>query len=142
MPSSDLLTRQRATQATLDKYRDRTWSWAEATTCVHMTRFHLRKLGHKPEPLPRVRSLIGAKRALASRGWAGVADMLDDQPGLERIAPAQMLLGDLAAVPGTEGLGAIAICAGPQKLLGWHEEGDGMVVLAVPIENIAGAWRV
>lgn len=139
----DLLRRQAACAATLAKYRDRAFDWRRGVTCVHMARFHLRRMGHKPEPLPgRVRSHVGAVRAMKDRGWQTVADMLDAQPGLARIAPAMMLPGDLAVAQGEQGLGAILICVGPHKLIGWREDAAGMVVLAVPLDQIDGAWRV
>lgn len=108
-----------------------------------MARYHLRKMGHKPEPLPvRVRSAIGAKRALSERGWSNAVDMLDAQPGLKRIAPAMMLLGDLAVARSDDGLGSILICVGPQKLIGWHGAVDGMEVQDIPLDELDGAWRV
>ena len=143
MPTAmpDLVRRQMATQATMNKYRKCVWDWKAGVTCIHMARFHLRKMGHRPAPMPRVRSLVGAMRALAERECETVAQLLDTQPGLVRINPAQMLLGDLAVVPGTEGLGAVLICAGPQKLIGWHEDAQGMEVLSVRLDHLLGAWR-
>ena len=137
----DLLRRQFATQETMAKYRHREWSWKEGVTCVHMVRFHLRKMGHSPEPMPRVRSLVAAKRALKERGCETVIDLLDKQAGLSRIVPAQMLLGDLAAVESEDGLDALFVCAGPQKLIGWHDAAKGMVVVDVPFKDIKGTWR-
>ena len=61
----DLLRRHEATRATLEKYRGKGWSWEAGRTCVHMARSHLVKMGHKPEALPRIRSLLAARRALA-----------------------------------------------------------------------------
>lgn len=125
----------------MKKYRALEWSWKDGVTCIHMARFHLRKMGHRPEPMPRVRSLVGAMRALRERNCETVADLLDRQPGLCRIAPAFMQLGDLAVAPGTDGMGAVMVCAG-NKLLGWHEDAPGMVVQTVPLGNLLGAWRV
>lgn len=137
----DLIRRQRATQATLAKYRARPFDWKKAVTCVHMARFHLRKMGHRIPELPRIRGLIGAKRAMASNGWADVASMLDSQASLERIAPAFMRVGDLAVLPG-EGMDGIVICAGTHKLLGWHQDwAGGMIEMEAPIDNLLGAWR-
>jgi len=140
--ASDLLRRQRATEATMAKYRHREHDWRDAVTCVHMARFHLRRMGHRPEALPRIRSGVAAARALRARGWASVADMLDAQPGLQRIPPAAMMLGDLAVVASEDGIGAIAVCAGPQKLIGWHELAEGMVVVDVRLDELDGAWRL
>lgn len=137
----DLIRRQRATQATLAKYRPRPLDWKKATTCIHMARFHLRQMGHAVPVLPRIRGVIGAKRALQANGWATVADMLDAQPMLERIAPAFMRVGDLAVLPG-EGMDAIVICAGTHKLLGWHQDwAGGMIEMEASLDALLGAWR-
>ncbi|MDE8654773.1 DUF6950 family protein [Novosphingobium album (ex Liu et al. 2023)] len=141
---SELVRRQTATARTMARYRARPFDWRKSITCVHMARFHLRAMGHRPEPLPaRVRSAIGARRALDERGWKNVAEMLDALPGLQRIAPAMMLLGDIVvAASDGDDLGSIMICAGPQKLIGWHGAAEGMVVIDVPLDQLDGAWRV
>lgn len=139
---SDLLRRQKALDATLKKVRGKPLDWAKGMTCVHMARFHLRQMGHKPEPLPRIRSLIGARRALKERGCANVIELLDAQPGLMRIAAASMLPGDLAALASEDGIGSIFVCAGPHKLIGWREDEEGAVVLDMTFDQIEGAWRV
>lgn len=139
----ELVRRQAATQATYDRFRGKGWSWASGLTCAHLARFHLRQMGHRPPSLPRLRSLIAARRALDANGWATVADMLDAQPGLMRIAPAEMLLGDLAVIDGTgDGLGAILVCIAPHKLIGWREDAPALVVLDVELTDISAAWRV
>ena len=107
----DLIRRQEALAATLAKYRNRPFDWSKGTTCVHMARFHLRQMGHRPERLPQIRSVLAARRALEARGWADVRAMLASM--LPGIAPAAMLPGDLATADGPDGLGGILICAGP-----------------------------
>ncbi|QQN73959.1 hypothetical protein [Croceicoccus sp. YJ47] len=134
---NELLRRKEAVEKTLAKYRDKPFDWRRGQTCLHMLRFHLRLMGHAPEPLPRVRSAIGARRALNLRGWQDVGDMLDAM--LPRIAPAAMLLGDVASFRSDDGFGAITINLGG-KVMGWHEDAPGMTALE-PVE-IAGAWRV
>ena len=122
----DLLARREATQATMDKYRDRPFDWPTRSTCLHMAAFHLRQLGHSPPPVPRVRSLLGAKRALAKRGWADAGEMLAGI-GLVEIAPARMVIGDLAVLMSdADNIGAITISVGG-KVMGWHEDAAGMV---------------
>lgn len=138
----ELVRRARAIEAAKRKFGKRAFSWRNAVTCVHLARSHLVKMGHRPPALPRIRSLVGAQRALQERGWTSVADMLDAQPGLLRIAPAEMLPGDLAALPSDDGIGAIFICAGAHKLIGWREDAPAMVVLDLSFDQIAGAWRV
>lgn len=132
--------RRAATQKTLDRYRDKPFDWQRGITCVHLARYQMRNMGHKPQTIPRIRSALAAKRAMGERGWPNVSAMLDEH--LPRIAPAQMLLGDLVTFPGTDTFDAIAVCAGPQKVLSWHESATGMVVLDVTLDEITGAWRV
>lgn len=139
---SDLIRRSKALAAAQRKYGKRAFSWRNAVTCVHLARSHLVKMGHRPQPMPRVRSLVGARRALDERGWRDVADMLDAQAGLMRIAPAMMLPGDIAMLESEDGIGAIFLCAGPHKLIGWREDAPAMVVLDMSFDQIAGAWRV
>lgn len=134
---NEMIRRQVATQATMDKYRDKKFSWADSQTCIHMLRFHLRQMGHKPETLPRIRSAIAARRALDTRGWKDVGDMLDTL--LPRIPYASRALGDIVMFESDDGFGAITIAV-EQKVIGWHADYDGMTVLQ-PI-NISGAWRV
>lgn len=144
MPSSkiELLRRQEAVNKTLTKFRGRGFDWKAGHTCVHLARFHLRQMGHKPEPIPAFRSEIGALRALKERGCSSVADLLDAQPGLMRVQPAAMRLGDLATVEGAEGVGTVMLCLSAHKLAGWHEDADGMIVLDVSLADISAAWRV
>lgn len=132
--------RRVATQKTLARYRGKTFDWAKGVTCVHLARAQLKNMGHKPPSLPRFRSALGAKKALKERKWSSVEAMLDNL--LQRIAPAQMLLGDLAVVLGDEGLDAIFVCAGPLKLFGWREDAPALVLLDVSLDELSGAWRV
>lgn len=136
----DSIRRQAATQRTLNRYRGRPFAWRAGHTCVHMARFHLRGMGHKPPVMPRIGSVLGAKRALAANGWDDVAAMLDSL--LPRIAPLEMRLGDLAVGEGLDGLGAIFVCIPPFKLLGWHEEAEGAVIIDFNRDALLGAWRV
>src|SRR3546814_17660492 len=62
---------------------------------------------------------------LKERGWASVSDMLDSI--LVRIPPAMMQLGDVATVEGDQGLDALFVCAGPNRLFGWREDEAGAV---------------
>ena len=112
----DMLRRQAATEATLKKYRERAFDWKTRATCVHLASFHLRQMGHTPPPMADFRSPLGARKALKKRGWADVSEMLDAVLPGARIAPMQMLLGDLAVVRGSEGFDAILIHAGNEAL--------------------------
>lgn len=132
--------RRRATQFTLDRFRPKVFDWSRGITCIHLAWCQLRQMGHKPPTLPRFRSALAAKRALKERDFDTVEAALDSL--LPRIAPAQMLLGDLASVPGQEGLDCILVCAGPQKLMGWHPETGAFVLYDGGMDELTGAWRV
>lgn len=137
----DLLRRKEATEATLARYRHKAFDWSKGITCVHLARYQLRKMGHRPPTLPRFRSAFAAKQAMKERGWSDASEMLDSM--LERIPPARMMLGDLAVAPSDEGnMGSIMVCAGPHKLLGWREDAPELVVLDVSLDELTGAWRV
>lgn len=136
----ELERRRVATTKTLARYRGKVFDWSKGITCVHLARAQLKAMGHKPPTLPRFRSALGAKRALKERGWESVEAMLDSM--LPRIAPAQMRLGDIAAVPGDKGLDALFVCAGPLKLFGWREDHPALVILDVSLDDLTAAWRV
>jgi hypothetical protein len=135
----ELERRRVATEKTLARYRGKAFDWRSGVTCVHLARAHLKNMGHKPPTLPRIRSALGAKKALRAQEWESVVDMLDAL--LPRIAPAQMMLGDLAAVPGEGGFDAICVCAGPLKVFGWREDHPELVVLDIDLDELKGAWR-
>ena len=134
----ELVRRQRATQATMKRYRDKPFDWKKGATCIHMLRYHLRKMGHKPEKMPRIRSAIGARRQLDMRGCENVSDLMDKM-GLERIGHACMIQGDVAVLRSGDGFGSVTISVGGAKVIGWHDDVAGMSVLQ-PLE-IDGAWR-
>lgn len=131
----DLEQRQAALNRTIAKYRGRVLDFKSAD-CVRMIRFHLLQMGHKPPPLPRYGSLIGAQRALREKG--GLIAILDTL--LPRIAPARMLEGDIAVVGG-EGGEAGVICVG-YKYMGWHQDSAEAVNLVIDLANVTAAWRV
>lgn len=136
----ELEKRKQATQATLDRYRNKAFDWATGVTCVHLARYHLRNMGHRPPSLPRFRSAFGARKAMQERGWESVTEMLDTM--LPRIPPAKMMLGDLAVVEGSDGMESIVVCTGPLALLGWLPSGEKMAVYLNDISHVTASWRV
>lgn len=130
---NELERRRIALEATLAKYRGRPLDYCTAD-CVRMVRYHLLQMGHKPPALPRYRSAIGARRAAINAG--GLVTAFDAI--LPRIPYSRMLPGDIAVLEGTDGLDAAVICVG-HKVIGWHEESEGMVNL-VPLD-VKAAWR-
>ncbi|HYI43723.1 MAG TPA: hypothetical protein VD768_08895 [Sphingomicrobium sp.] len=136
MTEPPLVARARALRETQARFRGRRFDW-RSDDCIRMARFHLIANGHRPPRLPPYRSALGAKKALRAQGAESVIALLDGI--LPRIAPAEMLPGDVAALKGTEGLDALMICVGA-KLLGWHESADEPVIV-IP-HRIEAAWRV
>lgn len=133
---SDLIRRQVATEATMNRFGKKKFEWSKRSTCIHMVRFHLIKMGHKPPPIPDIRSLLGAKRALKERGAENVGQLIDQI--LPAIPPAAMLLGDIAMLQDGAGIGALVVNVGG-KVMGWHDDQPRMVVMdALLIER---AWR-
>lgn len=139
----NLAQRAAATQATYDRFLGKPFSWCGAT-CVHVLRYHLRQMGHRPPPMPQFRSAVGAATALKAQG-------VDDLPGLCRklglieILPSEMIVGDVAILPGddgrTDGLyAAIVICAG-NKFMGWHGAGEGFEPIDGLLDHVTGAFR-
>lgn len=136
----EMIRRKEATEATLARYRGKAFDWSKGITCVHLARCQLRKMGHKPPSMPRFRSAFAARQAMTERGWNTVAEMLDSM--LPRIAPARMLLGDLAVAASEDGMGSIMICAGPHKLMGWREDAEELIMLDVTLDQLEAAWRL
>lgn len=130
---TDLERRQAALEKTIAKYRGRPLDYRSAD-CIRMVRYHLLQMGHKPPPLPRYQSVIGARRALAhAGGMIAIFDAL-----LPRITPAAMLDGDIAVAAGDEAEAAI-IRVG-YKMMGWHQDSDVAVNMTVDA-NALTAWR-
>lgn len=137
---AELVMRQRATQLTVDKFMGSELSWEQGKTCIHMMHAHLLHMGHaKPPAMPCVRSPAAAKRALKKRGCDSVEELLDTI--LVRLpAPAFARLGDIATAEGEHGLAAILINTGRNTWLGWHEDAERAVMVAVSGDELTGAW--
>lgn len=140
-PRPDLLRRQQALAKTLRKYRGKPMVLGKAD-CVLMARSHLVAMGHRGlPPAPKYSSATGALRALKAMADGTVAGLLDAH--LPRIAPAAMLPGDLALVESEDGLGGgtVVIAVGG-KMLGWHPDATGMVVIEpTQAHPFVAAWR-
>lgn len=137
----ELERRRRATARTLAHYGERSFDWRRQATCLHMARFQMRQMGHNPPRMPPLRSALRARRELDKRGHDSVIALLDTL--LPRIAPAEMRLGDLAAIPGDEGgFDAIVINVAPRKFAGWHPDIFLMAVADIDLGNVIAAWRL
>lgn len=140
MPVDPLIRRRDAAQKTLDAWSGRPMKLGTAD-CVRMAASHLRLLGYKVK-LPAAgsyRTVNSAMKALGARGFGSVEDALDAM-GLERIAPAEAIVGDLIMMPGVDNLGGLGIALGNGRVVAYHEDAIGAAVLQ-PVEYVA-AWRV
>jgi hypothetical protein len=131
-----LSDRIEALNRTLAKYRNKPFVWGKSD-CVKMARDHLVNMGHKPRKIPPYKSAVGARGALKKVGYASLESLFDSM--LPRIAPAQMLPGDVALMEGEPPFDALVISLG-RKVMGFHSDAKGTVVM-VPHE-IKAAWRV
>lgn len=136
----DLHARAAATAPVANKYRLRPFDWSKRATCIHLARDQLVAMGHRPPPIPMFRSALGAKRALHKAGFATVEALLDSL--LPRIAPASMVVGDLALLSGSaddRGFECIVVSAGG-KVMGWHEA-DPSGLMNLIVTDFIAAWR-
>ncbi|WP_294189084.1 hypothetical protein [uncultured Sphingomonas sp.] len=134
-----LIRRRDAAQKTLDTWSRRPMKLG-TSDCVRMTASHLRLLGYAVR-LPSsgsYRTVNSALKALKARGYDNLAAALDDM-GLERIAPAAAIVGDVLMLPAADHLNALVVALGNGRVVGYHEEVAAATVLQ-PIDYEA-AWR-
>lgn len=134
-----LAERAAATAQVAARFRARPFDWATGGTCIHLARAQMRAMGHRPPPIPRFQSALGARRALVAAGYPDLAALLDSM--LPRITPASMWVGDLALVPGSDGFDALAVSAG-RALLMYHDAQEGLCVVKEAEPQIVAAWRL
>lgn len=117
-----MLRRRDAAQATFDAFRERPFKIGYVD-CVRVAAHHLRLLGRtvKLPPQGSYRTILSARRALTKRGYASIAEAVD-ATGLVRKAPAGMIVGDLAMMQDSDGLGGLVIVLGNGRVLGFHED--------------------
>jgi len=138
----DQIRRLEATNRTLAKYRHRAFDWHGAS-CIHMVRFHALAMGHRGLPkLPPFRSATGALTALRGQGCESLTELMDRH--FPRIAPAQMMLGDVAVLPGESGpFPSLHLYDGIGSLLGWHETApEGVRAIKNAMSSVETAWRL
>lgn len=140
---NDLQRRVAATQATEQRFRDRPFNWSGAATCIHLVRFHAAQMGHRLPVVPRFRSALAARRALAATGFATLPALMDRH--FTPVPAAYLAVGDVLAIPGDSGFDALLIKGGIDKYLGWHEDGKGCTIIALSADDIrqaVGSWKL
>lgn len=131
MNEHPLEVRRRVAQAAVDKFDGKPLDWVNYD-CARITLFVLRQFGWKPRAgaAGRYRTARGAVRHLQSLGHSGLEAALD-QMGLDRIAPAAALPGDIVALPGEDVAGvampALMIALGRGRVLGFLQGRCGVL---------------
>lgn len=134
-----LVERRDVTEATLNRFAAKPFSWTSAATCVHMVRWHIRAMGQPAPTMPRFRSPLMARAAMKERGWATLADMMDAV--LPRILPAEAIVGDVVELPSENAaFGALCISVGNGRVMGYFDGHDGLAVMQ-PVSAPIAAWR-
>lgn len=139
---NDQIRRFEATNKTLAKYRSKAFDWHGAS-CIHLVRSQAINMGHRGLPqLPAFRSATGALTALRGRGCESLTELMDRH--FARITPAQMMLGDVASLPGDGGpFPALVLFDGLHSLLGWHDSApDAVRAIKDAIAAVDTAWRL
>lgn len=133
--------RAKATNRTVAQFEGRPFDW-DGASCIHLAHVHATNMGHIVPPLPMFRSRQGALRGLLKTGHRTLEQLLDSL--FDRIAPAQMLVGDLAMLPGEEKrLRAIAVFDGHLSVAGWHEAHPEKLVWIKSMQaELVAAWRL
>lgn len=139
-----LLLRNEAAQAAIDAFLFKPFAWGSAD-CAALAIVCLTALGHR-DPLAKMRgytTAIGAKRTLRHLGHATIEGVLDAM-GLERIAPASSLPGDIVAMPSDHGDGwpALGVNVGQNRVLGFFDVGSGGRGDFIALQAATSAWRV
>ncbi len=137
-----LAERAEATQAVIERFRDKPFDWRTSGTCIHLFRAQAVAMGHTLPPIRRFRSALSAKRALDGLGHDSVGALIEALLPGARIAPAEMIVGDVGVLPGEQGLDAVVICAGA-KVLGWHgADPSRLLPIDVCRSEFLAAWRL
>ena len=101
-----------AAQATLDRYKDKKFRFG-SNDCAQMVRSHVRRMGVPVKLAAKAgtyHSLAGGQKALRKLGFESLIEMMDAH--FEQFPPAAALPGDVGAMPGLEGPGALTVALG------------------------------
>lgn len=141
---NDLQRRVTAVTATQARFEGREFDWSKQATCIHLVRFHAAQMGHDLPIVTRFRTMLGAKKALKEQGAETLAELMDKH--FPRIPAAEMLAGDVLAIPGDEGgFDALMIYGQLRAVLGWQEESPKCQTARLTDEGYrlhSGAWRL
>lgn len=133
-----LVKRGKLTQATVEHFASKPFRWG-GNDCARMAAHHVKRFGHKVPKPGGYRSALGAAKRLKELGCANIHELVD-LAGLEAIAPAYAMMGDIVGFEADNQMGGIGIVVGNGNMLAFHE-----MALTPPIMTmgkIDKAWRV
>lgn len=136
-----MLLRQQAVEACLARFHGQPYRPGSAD-CARLAEAAMTAQGVKVWILKGLRwsTEAGALRALRRTGCASLLEAMD-ATGLERIAPARALPGDILALPSEPGCPfgcGLALALNNGRIFGFFE-GEGMVLEPLAV---TAAWRV
>lgn len=136
-----LAERAAATRRVVDRFLARPFCWQRANGWKLLAA-QARAMGHAFPPVPRFRSALGARQALAKAGFASVAELLDSR--FQRLpAPAFALVGDIVLLPDGAGGEVVCIADGLGNLHGWHDaDASGLAAVKFAMGDAIAAWRL
>lgn len=138
---SDIMVRRvAAAQTTLDEFVGKPFRWGH-NDCARLVAAHLRRMGYKVR-VPSKGSYASPRSALKmlrARGFESMAAAID-AVGLQRVAPAEAVAGDIVQGESGDAFGALGVKLSNGRLLGYHEHAVGAAVLQEVSLQIA--WRV
>ncbi|MDQ5915939.1 MAG: hypothetical protein QG584_1832 [Pseudomonadota bacterium] len=135
-----LVRRQKAVQATMERFRDRAFAWG-SVDCAKMVAFHLKQMGHKVRlsKAGQYKTALGATAALKRLGYETLPDAMDGH-GFTRIAPAFALIGDVVSFASDHPIGALGIVVGNGNMMAFHELHTLPVIMSMG--RIDTGWQV
>lgn len=133
--------RSKAAQACIDRFAGRDFSMAERRDCARLGAHLLHHLGVAVPPMKGARyaNPAGALKALRKVGFKDLVEAVDSL-GLQRIAPARAITGDLVALETSEDdpFGCVlTVAVGNGRVFGFI---DGKAQALQPHKFVA-AWR-
>ena len=144
-PKHLLVVRVAIAQAALDTFLGQPFAWGSGD-CAKLAAFVMSRAGLSPNlhQFGSYRTDRMALRALKGRKFRTVVDWVDSVKGVERIAPAACLPGDLIAFPGEGGWHGLTVYLGNRRVLGFTETAtDGACsIIAANMQFAEAAWKV
>lgn len=134
----NLAERTEATRATLERFAGVPFDFGRCD-CGLMTIAHLKRMGWKPKTGHLWKSTNGARKWLKAHGGDFPAFL--DSVGLQRIAPAAAIIGDVMQLCGEPPFGAFGIAVGNGRVLAFHEDVEGAAIIQPTGLPIIAAWR-